>query len=139
VIGKCSTVKNAEFCVHEWHKRLAHRNLEDIRAMNGKLITIIPCDHSDFCEPCVMGKMSRKSFPKTASKVENSLDCISSKGYRFIDKNLKVHISREVHFVETKEKYEMKQSVSINESHSEVILLNEDEDEFFFLCTRERL
>ena len=56
------------YCVHQWHERLGHRNLNDIRKME---LSINPCSCSDICESCIVGKMSRKPFPKKAA---NSTD-----------------------------------------------------------------
>lgn len=66
----------SELCIHEWHKRLAHRNLSDIRLMEG--LKINACEHSDDCESCLKGKMSRKPFPKKALPTKEVLDCVVS-------------------------------------------------------------
>lgn len=63
-------------CVHEWHKRLAHRNLFDIRKMKRQGLQIRECSCTDVCEACIVGKMSRKSFPKIASPVQKVLDVV---------------------------------------------------------------
>lgn len=65
-------------CVHDWHRRLAHRNLDDIRKMKRQGLEILECGHSDICEQCIKGKMARKPFPKKATPVEATLDCIVS-------------------------------------------------------------
>lgn len=70
--------KSKEKCIHEWHKRLAHRSLNEIRAMEGTDFIIRKCDHSDDCEACIRGKMSRKKFPKKAEPVTEAMDCIVS-------------------------------------------------------------
>jgi transposase InsO family protein len=62
-------------CIHEWHRKLAHRNLDDIRKMR---INITDCKCSDICESCIKGKLSRKSFPKQATPVQEPLDVIVS-------------------------------------------------------------
>lgn len=68
-----------QLCVHQWHLKLAHRNLYDIKKMHErKLISMKNCEHSDICEDCIKGKMSRKPFPKTATPTEEALDCIVS-------------------------------------------------------------
>lgn len=61
-----------EFCIHEWHKKLAHRNLNDIKKMRQYGLVIKECDCSDICEFCIRGKMSRKPFPKKASDSTNA-------------------------------------------------------------------
>lgn len=67
-----------ELCVHEWHRRLAHRNLRDIRSMkkDGLLIRECACDSE--CIECFKGKMPRKSFPKKAKPVNEVLDVVVS-------------------------------------------------------------
>lgn len=65
-------------CVHEWHKVLSHRNLKDIRSMEGEGLRIKECKCSDECESCIRGKMSRKSFPKKATPTNEVLDCVVS-------------------------------------------------------------
>jgi transposase InsO family protein len=80
---KCFVVTNEkdleiERCVHDWHKRMAHRNLSDIRAMKKEGLRIKECDHSDDCEACIKGKMARKSFPKKATPTKDVFDCIVS-------------------------------------------------------------
>lgn len=63
-------------CVHEWHSRLAHRNLADIIAMGGQGLCIRKCKCPDMCEACLEGKMTRRPFPKTSKPTEKLLDCV---------------------------------------------------------------
>lgn len=65
-------------CIHEWHKRLAHRNLEDIRRMERDGLKITSCSHADLCESCIIGKISRLPFPKIATPTKANFDCIVS-------------------------------------------------------------
>lgn len=65
-------------CVHEWHRKLAHRNLHDILTMRDKGLNIADCDCNDICESCIVEKISRNPFPKKATPIENTLDCIVS-------------------------------------------------------------
>lgn len=82
-------------CIHEWHKRLSHRNLEDIKRFQNRGIKFKKCNCNDICESCIKGKLSRKSFPKQASETNQVLDIIVSDvcgpmrvtsmyGYRYI-------------------------------------------------------
>lgn len=73
-----NTEKEIERCVHEWHRRLAHRNLRDIRLMAKAGLKIKRCNCTDDCEMCLKGKMSRKPFPQKATPTEEVLDCIVS-------------------------------------------------------------
>lgn len=67
-----------KFCVHEWHKILSHRNLDDIKKMKARGIKFRECICSDQCEACIQGKLAKKSFPKKAHPVESILDVICS-------------------------------------------------------------
>jgi hypothetical protein len=82
---KVHTVENCyrssesqKLCIHDWHLRLDHRNLDDISSMQGKGLEIKKCKCSDICESCIMGKMKTLKFPKQSSEVENILDCVST-------------------------------------------------------------
>lgn len=72
-----SVANNGEFCVHEYHKRLAHRNLADVRKLSTIGIKFRQCKCSDLCDPCIKGKMSKLPYPNAAKK-EKRLDCIVS-------------------------------------------------------------
>lgn len=73
-----SNSNGESFCVHEWHKRLAHRNLKDIKRMKSYGIDVRECDCVDTCESCIKGKMTRTSFPKRSAPTERVLDVIVS-------------------------------------------------------------
>lgn len=76
-VQKCNFVMNKiSYCIHAWHRRLAHRNINDLRRI--KNLKITPCNCSDICEACVQGKMSRLPFPKAAEKKTKILECVSS-------------------------------------------------------------
>ena len=65
-------------CLHEWHKRFAHRNIADIKRLRGLGLRVKNCECSDDCVPCIEGKMTVKSFPKHSIKPEKCLDVIVS-------------------------------------------------------------
>jgi transposase InsO family protein len=68
-----------KFCIHEWHRRLAHKHLAGVRKMEAYGLKIKSCSCSDLCEPCLKGKMTRKSFPKQSeNKSTHILDLIVS-------------------------------------------------------------
>jgi transposase InsO family protein len=46
--------------------------------MESDTFKIRKCDHSDDCEACIKGKMSRKRFPKEAAAVNEPMECIVS-------------------------------------------------------------
>lgn len=74
----CMIAKDASVCVHQWHRRLAHRNLDAIKAMKKEGLKISECNCSDVCEACMMGKMSRLPFPRESRRTKNVLDVIVS-------------------------------------------------------------
>lgn len=53
------TVSVSNLCVHEWHKRLCHRNLNDIRLMKSKGLKIRNFKCSDVCDACLQRKNSK--------------------------------------------------------------------------------
>lgn len=57
-------------CIYDWHLIFAHRNLADLKAMKDQGLRIKECKCSDVCETCLIGKMSRKSFPKKARQLK---------------------------------------------------------------------
>lgn len=66
------------YCIHQWHYKLAHRNLDDIRKMKDKF-KIEDCQCKDDCEACIKGKMSREPFPKkSVNPAKQRLDVIVS-------------------------------------------------------------
>ena len=76
---QCNTMEHSEeYCIHEWHTRLAHRHLDGIRKLTNLGLKIRKCHHSDVCEECLLGKMARKPFPHVATPTENNMDIIVS-------------------------------------------------------------
>lgn len=75
---KCAVSQSPTLCVHEWHRRLAHRHLGDIKKMSAVGIKFKACDCSDICDACIKGKMSRLPFPQFADKTKARLECIVS-------------------------------------------------------------
>lgn len=45
--------EEVERCIHDWHRRLAHRNLRDIRLMRSEGLRIKDCTCNDDCESCL--------------------------------------------------------------------------------------
>jgi hypothetical protein len=65
-------------CVHDWHRALGHRNLQDIRR-TVPAVQIQSCSCTDERESCIIiGKISRRSFPNRANEVESALDVVVS-------------------------------------------------------------
>ena len=66
-----------------WHRRFCHLNKQSMdKLVNDKLVNgldINSCKNLSFCEPCVMGKNHRTSFPsKSYSKTSQPLELIHS-------------------------------------------------------------
>ena len=59
---------NTEKCIHDWHRKLAHRNLKDIRCMMRQGLKVKACECSDICGACIKGNISRLEFPKKATR-----------------------------------------------------------------------
>lgn len=56
-------------CIHEWHKRIGHRNLKDIKRASTRLgLKITRCVCNDECDSCIRAKQADKSFPKCSEK-----------------------------------------------------------------------
>ncbi|KAG5674478.1 hypothetical protein PVAND_004446 [Polypedilum vanderplanki] len=70
--------KADSYCIHQWHRMLSHRNLDDIKRLREKGLNFKDCKCNDVCEPCIKGKLARKSFPKQASKPDKFLDLVVS-------------------------------------------------------------
>lgn len=64
-------------CVHEWHKRFAHRNIADIKRLKDFGLPIQKCSCADECVPCIEGKLPAKPFPKHSEKPDNCLDVVA--------------------------------------------------------------
>lgn len=65
----------ANLCIHDYHRMLSHRNLDDIRRQN---LQFKRCKCSNECEACIRGKATRKPFPKFSEKPKNTLDVVVS-------------------------------------------------------------
>lgn len=71
------------FCIHEWHRRLGHRDPEAILELDRSGLAsgfrIHPCGIRAVCECCLKGKMARLPFPKQAEQKSTAvLDLIHS-------------------------------------------------------------
>ena len=75
---KINYVKKDKFCIHQWHRKLAHRNLEDVKRMlAADKLEIMECNCKNDCESCIKGKMVRESFPKKSlNPAKKKLDVI---------------------------------------------------------------
>lgn len=64
-------------CAHEWHRRLAHRNLRDVKNLREFGLKITKCGCNDQCDACMRGKTSELPFSHSI-KPERALDIIVS-------------------------------------------------------------
>lgn len=61
-------------CVHEWHRKMGHRDLNVVKKMlNNANIKVNDCDDEYECEICYSGKMSRKPFPQKSGEQSKSI------------------------------------------------------------------
>lgn len=66
-------------CVHEWHRRISHRNIADIKKAANRLgIKITRCACSDDCDSCMRAKQSNQPFKNIATKPKSRLDIVVS-------------------------------------------------------------
>jgi transposase InsO family protein len=68
---------DGKLCIHEWHRRMSHRNIFDIKFMKTLGLPVKSCNCSDDCEHCLAGKTPKLKFGK-GSEFEESLDGIVS-------------------------------------------------------------
>ena len=92
-------------CVHEWHRVLGHRNLQDVRRMGAQGLNIKKCECSDVCEPCVFGKMSRRPFPKKSQPVNEVMDVVVSDVCGFMQKESISGKRYFITFIDVKSRY----------------------------------
>lgn len=71
------TTHNCYPCLHEMHKRLAHRNYRDIKHLQKFGLKLMKCCCIDQCDACIRGKSSEAPY-KAETVVCNPLDVITS-------------------------------------------------------------
>lgn len=67
----------AQSCLHDWHRRLAHRNLRDIKNLRNHGLQFTKCCCTDECDACIRGKSSEKPY-KADNIVTKPLEVIST-------------------------------------------------------------
>jgi hypothetical protein len=66
-------------CIHEWHKKLSHRNLDHIRRIKNTLnLRIQKCNCDDQCTDCIKGKISMPPFPKSSDRPKDPRTLVTS-------------------------------------------------------------
>lgn len=69
----------SNLCIHEWHKRFSHRNLDHIKQAKDSLqLNIQKCSCINECVDCIKGKISAPSFPKHSEKPKEPRSLITS-------------------------------------------------------------
>ena len=118
----CADVHN-DLCVHQWHRRLGHRDIETVKRLGRSgQIKIVECGSVDRCEVCIKGKLSRKPFPKkddistteilelVHADVCGPLDVITPSGNRYI-LTITDDFSRYCHVMLLKQKSDVAQQI----------------------------
>lgn len=72
-----------ENCIHDWHRKLGHRDPEALRKMQSdglvEGLNIVECGVKVTCDTCIKGKFHRLPFPKKSlSKSKELLELIHS-------------------------------------------------------------
>jgi gag-polypeptide of LTR copia-type/Integrase core domain len=68
--------QSAHLCIHDWHRRLAHRNLRDIKHLSEFGLKFTRCSCTSQCDACIKREPANLSFPKESRKPEKPLDTI---------------------------------------------------------------
>jgi transposase InsO family protein len=64
-----SGYNNALSCIHEWHRKMGHKNIAHIKKIKDKLnLKIDKCDCSNDCEGCLKGKFHALPYPQISEK-----------------------------------------------------------------------
>ena len=71
------SINSAFPCVHEWHRRLAHRNIRDIKHLRDHGLKITKCACVDQCDACIRGKTTALPFT-SSEKPKHAFDVIVS-------------------------------------------------------------
>ena len=82
-MAKCVKQDPHQNCIHQWHRRLGHRDPEAVMKLSHEKladnISIEACSARMKCISCLKGKMTRKSFPKVSNnRAQQPLDLIHS-------------------------------------------------------------
>lgn len=80
IIHPLMNSNNATFtCIHEWHRKMSHRNIDHIQKVKTSLnLKIDPCKCSNECDGCLKGKFHSLPFPKVSERPSAPRDVITS-------------------------------------------------------------
>lgn len=78
-----ASIEHKDNCIHQWHKKLGHRDPAAIRKMESEGLVdglvIVECGIKETCDVCMKGKLTRLPFPKQSlTKSLVTLDLIHS-------------------------------------------------------------
>jgi transposase InsO family protein len=66
-------------CIHEWHRKMSHRNIAQIKKMKDKLnLNITKCNCNPDCIDCHKGKLHALPFPQVAEKPAKPRDVVTT-------------------------------------------------------------
>lgn len=72
-------LNTAMTCIHEWHRKLGHRNIDHINKIKNTLnIKIKKCNCQPDCVGCLKGKLHALPFPQTSEKPSQPRDVITT-------------------------------------------------------------
>ena len=82
-VTNCAKQDPHQNCIHQWHRRLGHRDPEAVMKLSQEKladnISIDACSARMKCISCIKGKITRKSFPKKSYyRAKQPLDLIHS-------------------------------------------------------------
>lgn len=76
---KNQQINKSNLCIHQWHRKLSHRNLDHIRRIKETLqLKIEKCNCLDECIDCLKGKINAPPFPKISEKPKLPRSIITS-------------------------------------------------------------
>jgi hypothetical protein len=79
IMHKISIQHQSLSCIHDWHRKLGHRNLDHIKRVKDVLnLKVQKCDCEDQCVDCLKAKISAPPYPKHSKKPTNPLELITS-------------------------------------------------------------
>lgn len=81
-IETSTRVANVATCIHQWHRRLGHRDSVAIkRLINEELATgikVTTCSDEIVCEHCIKGKLAQMKFPENKRREKEPMRLIHS-------------------------------------------------------------
>jgi hypothetical protein len=72
-------INSAMLCIHEWHRRLGHKNIQHVKKIQDTLqLTVDKCQCSHECISCLKGKFHALPFPQQSEKPLQPRDVITT-------------------------------------------------------------